>query len=209
MSKKLISLVISLTFIITIGFKEMIYADTYVSGTVNSFVKYKKWSVDELFYFRRFFKGSTIKIVEKNGDWLKVQYKTSYGYVSGKYVTSIYDDVIDEGAVINCTYLNVRSGPSSSYSSRGVISKGQKVYIMGKESNWYEILYNGSAGYVSKTYISATSTGNGSNNNDNSSSGGNSNNGSSNNGNPGNLMEVITQITMKNQVRAKNRYCYS
>ena len=30
MSKKLISLVISLTFIITIGFKEMVYADTYV-----------------------------------------------------------------------------------------------------------------------------------------------------------------------------------
>ena len=94
--------------------------------------------------------------------------------------------MIDEGAVINCTYLNVRSGPSSSYSSRGVIAKGQKVYIMGKESNWYEILYNGSAGYVSKTYISTTSTGNGSNNNDNSSSGGNSNNGSSNNGNSGN-----------------------
>ena len=94
--------------------------------------------------------------------------------------------MIDEGAVINCTYLNVRSGPSSSYSSRGVIAKGQKVYIMGKESNWYEILYNGSAGYVSKTYISTTSTGNGSNNNDNSSSGGNSNNGSLNNGNSGN-----------------------
>ena len=57
---------------------------------------------------------------------------------------------------------------------------------MGKESNWYEILYNGSAGYVSKTYISTTNTGNGSNNNGNSSSGGNSNNGSSNNGNSGN-----------------------
>ena len=36
MSKKLISLVISLTFIITIGFKEMVYADTYVSGTVTA-----------------------------------------------------------------------------------------------------------------------------------------------------------------------------
>ena len=36
MRKKLISLVISLTFIITIGFKEMVYADTYVSGTVTA-----------------------------------------------------------------------------------------------------------------------------------------------------------------------------
>ena len=186
MSKKLISLVISLTFIITIGFKEMVYADTYVSGTVTASLNIRSGPSTSYSILGGFSKGSTIKIVEKNGDWLKVQYKTSYGYVSGKYVTSIYDDVIDEGAVINCTYLNVRSGPSSSYSSRGVIAKGQKVYIMGKESNWYEILYNGSAGYVSKTYISTTSTGNGSNNNDNSSSGGNSNNGSSNNGNSGN-----------------------
>lgn len=186
MSKKLISLVISLTFIITIGFKEMVYADTYVSGTVTASLNIRSGPSTSYSILGGFSKGSTIKIVEKNGDWLKVQYKTSYGYVSGKYVTSIYDDVIDEGAVINCTYLNVRSGPSSSYSSRGVIAKGQKVYIMGKESNWYEILYNGSAGYVSKTYISTTSTGNGSNNNGNSSSGGNSNNGSSNNGNSGN-----------------------
>ena len=166
MSKKLISLVISLTFIITIGFKEMVYADTYVSGTVTASLNIRSGPSTSYSILGGFSKGSTIKIVEKNGDWLKVQYKTSYGYVSGKYVTSIYDDVIDEGAVINCTYLNVRSGPSSSYSSRGVIAKGQKVYIMGKESNWYEILYNGSAGYVSKTYISTTSTGNGSNNNE-------------------------------------------
>lgn len=186
MSKKLISLVISLTFIITIGFKEMVYADTYVSGTVTASLNIRSGPSTSYAILGGFSKGSTIKIVEKNGDWLKVQYKTSYGYVSGKYVTSIYDDVIDEGAVINCTYLNVRSGPSSSYSSRGVIAKGQKVYIMGKESNWYEILYNGSTGYVSKTYISTTNTGNGSNNNGNSSSGGNSNNGSSNNGNSNN-----------------------
>ena len=166
MSKKLISLVISLTFIITIGFKEMVYADTYVSGTVTASLNIRSGPSTSYAILGGFSKGSTIKIVEKNGDWLKVQYKTSYGYVSGKYVTSIYDDVIDEGAVINCTYLNVRSGPSSSYSSRGVIAKGQKVYIMGKESNWYEILYNGSAGYVSKNYISTTNTGNGSNNNE-------------------------------------------
>lgn len=176
MSKKLISLVISLTFIITIGFKEMVYADTYVSGTVTASLNIRSGPSTSYSILGGFSKGSTIKIVEKNGDWLKVQYKTSYGYVSGKYVTSIYDDVIDEGAVINCTYLNVRSGPSSSYSSRGVIAKGQKVYIMGKESNWYEILYNGSAGYVSKTYISTTNTGNGSNNNGNSSNGSNNSN---------------------------------
>ena len=144
----------------------MVYADTYVSGTVTASLNIRSGPSTSYSILGGFSKGSTIKIVEKNGDWLKVQYKTSYGYVSGKYVTSIYDDVIDEGAVINCTYLNVRSGPSSSYSSRGVIAKGQKVYIMSKESNWYEILYNGSAGYVSKTYISTTNTGNGSNNNE-------------------------------------------
>ena len=42
--------------------------------------------------------------------YYKVDFST--GIVTAtKLNVSIYDDVIDEGAVINCTYLNVRSGP--------------------------------------------------------------------------------------------------
>ena len=73
MSKKLISLVISLTFIITIGFKEMVYADTYVSGTVTASLNIRSGPSTSYAILGGFSKGSAIKIVEKNGDWLKVQ----------------------------------------------------------------------------------------------------------------------------------------
>lgn len=65
MSKKLISLVISLTFIITIGFKEMVYADTYVSGTVTASLNIRSGPSTSYAILGGFSKGSTIKIVEK------------------------------------------------------------------------------------------------------------------------------------------------
>lgn len=175
MRKKLISIVISLAFLITIGFKEMIYADTYVNGTVTTSLNIRKGPSTNYAIIGGFYKGNIVKIVDKQGDWLKIIYKSSYAYVSGQYVTSIYSQVTNEGVVSNCTYLNVRSGADKTYSSKGALSKGNKVYIIGSESNWYKIIYNGGEGYVSKTYVTI------SNNNANSSNGNSSNN--SNNGN--------------------------
>lgn len=182
MRKKLISIVISLTFLITIGFKEMVYAnsDSYVIGTVTTSLNIRKGPSTNYKVIGAFYKGNKVSIVEKEGDWLKIIYKNSYAYVSGQYVTSIYSQVINEGVISNCAYLNVRSGPDKTYSYKGVLSKGNKVYIIGSQSNWYKIIYNGEIGYVSKTYVTISSNNN-TNNSNNNTSDNNSNSGNSNN----------------------------
>ncbi len=65
MSKKLISLVISLTFIITIGFKEMVYADTYVSGTVTASLNIRSGPSTSYAILGGFFKGKYYKDCRK------------------------------------------------------------------------------------------------------------------------------------------------
>lgn len=49
--------------------------------------------------------------------------------------------------------LNVRTGPGTSYSSVGYLSKGTAVEMLGEENGWAKINYNGSYAYVSKGYL--------------------------------------------------------
>lgn len=51
------------------------------------------------------------------------------------------------------SYLNVRSGPSTSYQSVGTLSYNQKVEILEKSNDWYKINFNGTQGYVNSSYL--------------------------------------------------------
>ena len=54
---------------------------------------------------------------------------------------------------VTANSLNVRSGPGSSYSSLGYLSRNAKVDILARENNWYKISANNLSGYVSASYI--------------------------------------------------------
>ena len=81
--------------------------------------------------------------------------------------------------------LNVRSGAGTGYPVIGSLSNGAKVEIVETSGNWYKIKYGSGYGYISKDYVTVSSSSNsGSTNNGNSNSGStnnsNSNTGSSN-----------------------------
>lgn len=120
--------------------------------------------------------GTKIKTVGKftNG-WYKIQYNNGFGYVSGDYVKidSVDGTTTTTGSTTTTTKpnvdtgltdftakgkttdnLNVRTGPTTSYTKIGVIAKGTAVNIVGKfSSNWYKIKYNSGYAYVCGTYV--------------------------------------------------------
>ncbi len=53
------------------------------------------------------------------------------------------------------SYVNVRSGPDTTYSIIGGCASGTNVSILGESGNWYNVSVNGLSGYMSKTYVSA------------------------------------------------------
>ena len=65
------------------------------------------------------------------------------------------DNSIGLGTV-SATTLNIRSGPSTSYSIIGTLANGTKVDILGRDNNWYKISANNLTGYVSASYITLT-----------------------------------------------------
>ena len=57
------------------------------------------------------------------------------------------------GKVTSNDLLNVRTGPSTSYSIIGTLKNGDQVNILGRDRNWYKISANNLTGYVSSSYI--------------------------------------------------------
>lgn len=100
--------------------------------------------------------GTTVIIIEEQGDWLKVEYEGDEGYLFKSYV----EKLLARG-ITTATSLNVRSKPTVNSQSLALIYKGTKVSILEEietddESNpvWFKISYlNGATGYVSKRYV--------------------------------------------------------
>ena len=112
-------------------------------------------------------KGTKYKLLEVDGYWYKIQYKTNVaGYVFIDYVkmgrgTPSQDEPEPEPSgderiitIINCkTACNVRRGGSTSYAKIGTASKGSTYQYLGKTGNYYKIQYTVSkVGYVHKNY---------------------------------------------------------
>ena len=160
--------------------------------------------------------GAKVEIVETSGSWYKIKYGSGYGYVSKDYVTvsssnnsgstdsgnsnngsnsnsnnngNSSSTTIQSGTVKVNGALNVRSGAGTSYSVIGSLSNGAKVEIVETSGSWYKIKYGSGYGYVSKDYVTVSSS-----NNSGSTDSGNSNNGSnSNSNNNGNSSSTTIQ----------------
>ncbi len=109
-------------------------------------------------------KGAFYQVLGKSGSWYKIDYKGSTGYISADYlkvssgVPASPAPGSQTGKIVNCTTsVNVRSGPSTSYSKLGVALKGAVYPVKGKSGSFYAIEYGGKTGYVSASYLSVTS----------------------------------------------------
>lgn len=87
------------------------------------------------------------------------------------YLFAIFADVGNAYAtkegILTGTNVNVRSGPGTEYGKVAVVTKGQKVTIVGEATStsgslWYQVQFTMSgksyAGYIYATYVSITST---------------------------------------------------
>ena len=125
--------------------------------------------------------GSNVTIVGESGNWYKIKYGTSTGYVSKEYIkasgessnsntenntnnsnsesngnnTSGETSTNKTGYVVNVSSsLNVRNQASTNSNIIGALYNGANVTIVGENGDWYKIKYGSSTGYVSKDYIS-------------------------------------------------------
>ncbi len=99
--------------------------------------------------------GASVKVLEQlSNGWMKIEYSGITGFVSGQYVKINAAAAATIGTIKDCSMLNVRKGPDTSYGTLGQIKVGSKVTILGSSNGWYKISYSGSDGWISGKYVS-------------------------------------------------------
>ena len=95
--------------------------------------------------------GELVEVVSVANGWAQL---TDGNYVSAPYLMEVTtsDDGSATTMYVTCRTLNVRTGPSTSYSKVGTLSRGTSVEVVGTYGNWAK-LSNGY--YVSLSYLSA------------------------------------------------------
>ena len=106
-------------------------------------------------------KGSKVSVISESNGWSKINYNGKEAYVSSQYLSSVSGnnntskpEVVKEIKEVNTDSLNVRSGPGTSFSKIGSLSKGSKVEVISENNEWSKINYNGKEAYVSSQYLS-------------------------------------------------------
>ncbi len=102
--------------------------------------------------------GTKVEVISTSNGWSKIQYNGQTGYVSSEYLSSTAQDSVQtQTKYVSASSLNMRSGPSTSYSVINKLSNGTKVEVISTSNGWSKIQYNGQTGYVSSEYLSSTS----------------------------------------------------
>ena len=99
----------------------------------------------------QFYSGDMVEVESIADGWAKL---TDGYYVCAQYLAEV--TLSEDGSAttmyVTCRTLNVRTGPSTSYSKVGTLSRGTSVEVVGTYGNWAK-LSNGY--YVSLSYLSA------------------------------------------------------
>lgn len=145
------------------------YADD--TRTITGRVNFRTGPSKEYDSMGKIQKGEKVTYLGSSGSWRKIKYDSKVGYVHRDYISSGTSISSNEKYVNTPSGLNVRKGPSTSYSVITTLANGTKVDVLTTSGGWSKITNGSITGYVSNQYLSSSpSAGNTSNNNSNETS---------------------------------------
>ncbi|WP_242240829.1 SH3 domain-containing protein [Bacillus cereus group sp. BfR-BA-01309] len=140
----------------------------------------------------RVYEGQTLNVIGQENGWVKINHNGQVGYVSSEFVSGVSSNAgssnnntnnnnqesvkpASGNYTVNVSSLRVRTGPSTSHTTVGSVTKGQVVQVVGEVQDWFKINYAGQTAYVSKDYVTKGGS------SDNVTQGNNQNNNQNNN----------------------------
>ena len=103
-------------------------------------------------------RGDTVKVLGSEGDWLYVDAGSSKGYIAAYLTKSSAAPASGADTVISqVDRLNVRAEPTTSSAVLLKMNRGDQATSHGSSGGWTEVTVNGTRGWVSSEYITASS----------------------------------------------------
>jgi cell wall-associated NlpC family hydrolase len=102
-------------------------------------------------------KNEWVVVLDKVGDWYKVNYNMQEGYMHGSFLKVIDKENVELGYGKVCgDGVNFRRGPSTRYQSLEFCNHGDIVYIIGINNGWYKAIFEDNIGYIRSDYVDLT-----------------------------------------------------
>ena len=102
-------------------------------------------------------KDEVVVLLEKSGEWYKVNYNLKVGYMHSKYLDAAAVENAELGyGKVNGSGVHVRSGPGTGYSSLTKAGLNDRVYIIGINNQWFKVIYGSVIGYIRSDYVDLT-----------------------------------------------------
>lgn len=115
-------------------------------------------------------KGTVLPVTGVNGAFYQVNYNGSTAYISSSYLSlgggtqsggtsseqSSTGETASGTAVIIGDYVRMRAGPGTGYEILGSYNSGDKMELLGKSGDWYNVRSNGIQGYIYAQYLSTS-----------------------------------------------------
>ncbi|MBR0463073.1 MAG: peptidoglycan-binding protein [Clostridia bacterium] len=105
--------------------------------------------------------GTEVTLLSSVGNgWSKVSVNGTVGYMSDEYLTlsGIVSSSDTLTAKVTARKLYVRIAASSSAKSIALVEKGTAFTVYGMSGDWLQVNYNGQTAYISKAYVTLTSS---------------------------------------------------
>ncbi len=103
------------------------------------------------------YQNDVVVLLEKTGSWYKVNYNLQTGYMHSDYLRATTRENAELGyGKVNISAVNVRSGPSTSYSILTQARSGDNAYIIGINNQWFKVIYGQRIGYIRSDYLDLT-----------------------------------------------------
>ena len=162
-SKNIITTAVTAALLPTSSFlmqeSQVVYADSVEYRVITGDdVNFRKGPSTDYASLGKLNKGYKVEYISETNSWSKVKYNGQTGYVYSKYVAQTSTTSNTQVKYVNCTSLNVRSGPGTSYSIIKSISTNTKVEVISTNNGWSKIKEGSTTGYVSAKYLSDSQT---------------------------------------------------
>lgn len=132
---------------------------TLVMAKVNEYVNIRKEANQDSEKLGVLYKDCGGHIVERQGEWTKIQSGDVTGWVKDKYLyfgneaKQLAEEVGMLVAYSQTDTLRVRKEASLDGGVLGLLSKGEALEAIKEQGDWVEVSYEGTTGYVSAEYV--------------------------------------------------------
>ena len=102
-------------------------------------------------------RGECVAIIDRAGDWYKVNYNLQEGYMHADYlsVSTKENAELGYGKILG-SGVNLRTGPGTNYPVAAVAGSGDRCYFICINEGWYKVLYQEKTCYIRSDFVELT-----------------------------------------------------